>query len=108
MVNVYSDKHQSALRYLKDTEVNIHNVFVMARNFNIRDRNWNSSYPHHSAYSDILIGVADSLKLKLFSSVYQVLTQYADDTNDSKLVINPIFLQSDFVKIDNNFILPDS
>jgi len=30
MINVYSDNHQSVLKYLKDTEVNINNVLIMA------------------------------------------------------------------------------
>ena len=37
MINVYSNATQIALKYLKDTEANIHNVLVMAGNFNIRD-----------------------------------------------------------------------
>jgi len=58
-----------ALKYLKDIEVNIHNVFVMTRDFNIRNSNWDLSYPHHLAYSDILMEVADSFDLKLSSPV---------------------------------------
>jgi len=38
MINVYSDNHQAALKYLKNTEANIHNILVMAKDFNIRDR----------------------------------------------------------------------
>ena len=37
MINVYSDGRQSTFKYLKDTEVNIHNVLVMMGDFNIRD-----------------------------------------------------------------------
>ena len=37
MINVYSDASQTALKYLKDTEANIHNILVMAGNFNIRN-----------------------------------------------------------------------
>ena len=51
--------------------------------------------------------VADSLKLKLSSSVHQVLTWYANNTNDSNLVIDLMFLWLDSVKVDN-FILSDS
>ena len=36
-MNVYSNFSQSALKYLKDTEANIHNVLVMTEDFNIRD-----------------------------------------------------------------------
>jgi len=43
MINVYSDNYQAALKYLKDievndTEMNVYNVLVMARDFNIMDR----------------------------------------------------------------------
>jgi len=37
LINIYSDLLQSALKYLKDTKVNIHNVLIMTGNFNIRD-----------------------------------------------------------------------
>ena len=36
-MNVYSDSSHMALKYLKNTEVNIDNIIVMIRNFNIRD-----------------------------------------------------------------------
>ena len=38
MINIYSDDHQLALKYLKDTKVNIHNMLIMSNNFIIRDR----------------------------------------------------------------------
>ena len=37
IMNVYSDSSYSALKYLKDTEVNINNVLLMTGDFNIRD-----------------------------------------------------------------------
>jgi len=37
LINVYSDLSQSALKYLKDTEVNISNILIMTGDFNIRD-----------------------------------------------------------------------
>jgi len=37
MMNIYSDNNYSALKYLKDTEANIHNILIMAGDFNIRD-----------------------------------------------------------------------
>ena len=36
-MNVYSDSSHSALKYLKDTEVNILNLLIMTGNFNIKD-----------------------------------------------------------------------
>ena len=37
MINIYSNNHQIALKYLKNPEANLCNILVMARNFNIRD-----------------------------------------------------------------------
>ena len=34
-MNVYSDSSHSALKYLKNTEVNIQNLIIMTRDFNI-------------------------------------------------------------------------
>lgn len=39
MLNIYSDNHQSALKYLKDIEVNLNNDIIMVGDFNIRDSN---------------------------------------------------------------------
>ncbi len=36
-MNIYSDSSHMVLKYLKDTEVNIDNIFVMTGDFNIRD-----------------------------------------------------------------------
>lgn len=37
MMNIYSDLSQMALKYLKNTEVNLQNILVMAGDFNIWD-----------------------------------------------------------------------
>ena len=37
VLNIYSDSAHSALKYLKDIEVNIDNILIMTGNFNIRD-----------------------------------------------------------------------
>ena len=92
IINVYSNKHQIALKYFKDAEVNIRNILVMIGDFNIRDNNWDLLNPHHSASSNILLGVADSFYLRLSTPVNQVPTQYADNSNNANLVIDLIFL----------------
>jgi len=38
IMNIYSDSSHTALKYLKDTEVNIGNTLLMTGDFNIRDR----------------------------------------------------------------------
>ena len=36
-MNIYSDLSYSALKYLKDTKINIWNLLIMTENFNICD-----------------------------------------------------------------------
>ena len=48
MINVYSDNYQSALNYLKNNKANLHNILIMASDFNIRDSDLDSSYPFPS------------------------------------------------------------
>jgi len=54
-----------ALKYLKDTEVNIGNILIMSGDFNIRDNSWNLNFPYHSSHSDVLFEVTDFLHLEL-------------------------------------------
>ena len=81
-----------ALKYLKNTKVNIHNVLVMTEDFNIRDNNWNLSYSYHLVCNDVLLKVADFFNLKFSYSVNQVLTQYTDNLNNTNLVIDLMFI----------------
>ena len=37
IINIYSDEWLTALRYLKNIEINIHNILIITDNFNIRD-----------------------------------------------------------------------
>ena len=70
IMNIYSDSSHSALKYLKDTEVNIMNLLIITGDFNIRDSIWDPSFPHHSAISDDLMILADSFNLDLSIPTY--------------------------------------
>ena len=50
-MNIYSDSFQSALKYLKNTKVNIQNLLVITRDFNIRDNLWNLLYPYQAQFA---------------------------------------------------------
>jgi len=78
IINVYSDGHQSTLKYLKDTEANIQNMLIMASNFNIRDSDWNSSYSFYSIHTNSLLEIVDSFDLNLSCPIQQVPTCYSD------------------------------
>ena len=69
MLNVYLDDYQNALKYLKDTEVNLQNALTIAGNFNIRNNIWDLSYLFHLSHSDSLFKITDSLNLKLSNHI---------------------------------------
>ena len=37
ILNVYLNNQQNALKYLKNTKVNLNNILIMTQDFNIRD-----------------------------------------------------------------------
>jgi len=107
ILNVYSDSSHSALKYLKDTEVNISNVLLMTGDFNIRDSLWDSSFPFHSSISDDLIMIADSFYLSLSTPTNPGLTRFSDTMGESNSVIDLMFLRYGSIELDNHSILPD-
>ena len=107
IINVYSDSSHSALKYLKDTEVNISNVLLMTGDFNIRDSLWDLTFPFHSSISDDLIMIVDSFDLSLSTPTNPGPMRFSDTIGESNLVINLMFLRHRSVELDNHSILPD-
>ena len=108
ILNVYSDSLHSALKYLKDTEVNIDNVILMTSDFNIRDRLWDPSFSFHSSISDNLFIIADSFNLTLSNPTKPCPTRYSDTTGESNSVIDLMFLCYGSPELDHHSILPES
>ena len=105
-MNVYSDFSHSALKYLKDIEADVCNL-IMTGDFNIQDSLWDPSFPHHLTISNDLIIIADSFTLELSTLTNQVPTRYSDNSNDSNLVIDLMFLWSGSLELNNYLIHPD-
>jgi len=108
ILNVYSDSSHLALKYLKDTEVNLNNILLMTGNFNIRDSLWDPHFSFHSSISNDLIMIADSYDLTLSFPTNPCPIRYLDTARESNSVIDLMFLWNGSSELDNHFILPDS
>ena len=108
ILNIYSNSSHLALKYLKDTEVNIDNVILMTSDFNIRDRLWDPSFPFHSSISDDLFIIADSFNLTLSNPTNPCSTRYSDTTGESNSIIDLMFLHYGSLDLDHYSILPES
>jgi len=100
MINVYSDLFQSALKYLKDTEVNIPNVIIVTSDFNIRDSIWDLNYPFHSYNSDLIFDIADSFSLSISNPIENVSARFSDNDNNANSVLDLVFLCLSFPKFN--------
>jgi len=101
ILNVYLDNQQNALKYLKNTKVNLNNILIMTEDFNIRDSDWNPLYSHYLSYSDILREITDNLNLDLSTPINPVSTQYVDNSQNSNLVIDLMFLYAKSERFNN-------
>ena len=105
IMNVYSDSSHSALKYCKNTEVNINNIFLMTGDFNIRDSLWNLSFPFNSSISDDLIIIADLFNLSLLIPINSCLTRYSNTAGEANSVINLMFLYYGSTKLDQHLFI---
>jgi len=80
-----------ALKYLKDTETNISSIIIMTGDFNIGDNLWDSNFPFHSVYSDMLFNIADSFSLVLSSLTENFPTRFSDNNQNLNSVLDLVF-----------------
>ena len=107
-MNVYSDSSHLALKYFKDTKVNIDNVLLMTGDFNIRDSLWDLSVPHHSSISDDFIIIADLFNFALSTPINPCPTRYSDTAGEANSVIDLMFLCYRSRELNQHSIHPNS
>ena len=81
-----------ALKYLKNTETNIHNFIIITGDFNIRDSIWDSNFSFHSSYSNILLDIADLFFLAISKPLENFPTRFSDNDYNANLVLDLVFL----------------
>ena len=79
----------------------------MTGDFNIRNNDWNLSYPYHSLHTDTVYEVADSFGLEMSTPINLVSIQYINNAQDSNLVLDLMFLYIGSEKLDKHEILLD-
>ena len=107
-MNIYSDSSHTALKYLKDTEVNIDNILVMTGDFNIRNSLWDTSFPYHFTISNDLMIIADLFNLVLSTPTNPSPTRYSDIAGEANSVIDLMFLHYRSRKINQHSIYPEN
>ena len=98
---------QIALKYFKDTKVNINNVLIMTRDFNIRDSFWDLNFLYHSSHKDTLFDITDFFHLKLFKPTEFFPFRYSDNAQDLNSVLDLMFLYPNSPEHDNYCIHPN-
>ena len=104
---MYSDSSQSALKYFKDTEVNINNVLIITEDFNIRNSFWDPNHLYHSSHRDTLFNITDSFQLEISKLVEFFSTRYSNNVQDLNSVLDLIFLCPFSPEFDNHIIHPN-
>jgi len=104
LINVYSNLSQAALKYLKNTEVEISNILILTGDFNIRDHFWDLNFPYYSYYRETLFEIVDSLQLEISESYEFFSTRYSNDPQISNLMLNLVFLHPGYSEFNNHHI----
>ena len=101
---MYLDLSQLALKYLKDTEVNINNILIITENFNIRNSFWDPNHSYHSSHKDTFFDIANSFQLEISKLVEFFPTRYSNNAQDLNSILDLIFLHP-FSPEFNNYII---
>jgi len=98
------DSSQPALKYLKDTETNIHNIIIITGDFNIRDSLCDTNFQFHSVHSDTLFDITDSFSLTISKPSENFPTRFLDNNCNSNSVLDLVFLCPSSLEFNHHHI----
>ena len=101
LMNIYSDDHHSAVKFMLDQVIDIPNLLYMGGDFNVRDAEWDPSVSSHPAAGQALMDLADSLGLVRSLPALPVPTHYSDTDGHANSVIDLIFLDMSSAQISH-------
>ena len=107
MINIYSDSFQSALKYLKDTKSNIHNIIIITGDFNIRDSIWDSNFLFYSSHSNSIFDIADLFSWDISKPLKNVPTKFSDNDHNANFVLDLVFLCPSSPEFNHHCIHPN-
>ena len=85
----------------------MNNVLIIIEDFNIRNNDWDLLYPHYLTYANTLKDITDSFNLELSTPIIQVSIKYANNSQESNLVIDLMFLCANEGEFDKHIISSD-
>jgi len=106
IINVYSNSNQTAIHLLRNNITDLGKTMIMTGDFNIRDSDWDPNYHHHSAHTEDLIAIANSLGLELSPPTNPGPTRFADNPCDSNSVLDLVFLAPNNPGFGKHSLLP--
>jgi len=79
----------------------------MTGDFNISDNDWDPNYPHHSAHTEDLFTLAESLGLDLSPPIKSGPTRFADNLRDTNSVIDLAFINPNNLGFGQHSLHPE-
>ena len=99
LMNIYSDDRHSAVKFILDQIIDIHNLLCMGKDFNIRDAERDPSVSLHPAAGQALVDLADSLGLVCSLPELSVPSYSSHTDGYANSVIDLIFLGMSYAQV---------
>jgi len=76
----------------------------MTGDFNIRDSLWDSNFPFHFVYNDMLFNIANSFSIALSKPTENFPTRFSDNDQNSNSVLDLVFIRLSSAEFNHHHI----